>query len=851
MRMRRRPELARTTSLAAVAAAATILLLAGTVQGAGESVARVAARAWYSIFGERPAPTFGHRMIVVLSSPSVAERAAGLARKPTAAEQREWVADIEGTQQSVLAALRLRGADIHRELTFTRVLDGFSARLDARALAELQRNPLVVGVYPVRAVYPAEAQTTLRPGTSPQLTLAGATGRGVTVALLDTGVDRSHPDLTGRIARGYDLVAGDDLAAAEASPDDSARLETHGTRMAGLIAHVAPRARVIPLRILGWQKTDAGYSVVGRGDVLVAGLERAVDPNGDGVASDAADIALAPVVEPFAAFTDSPEARAVTGATELGTLVVAPSGNDGDSGSAFGTVGAPGSAPDSLSVGALDTRPDVLETQARLAVDNSIVLDEAARLLGSVGPSDTQALAVAGLLGPSLADPTRASGVEASGAQLGDFFDPNGISRVAGRAALVPADGTSLERKAANAKAAGATALLVYGTDLPAGALDLDEAGALPVVALPGEAGAKASDGLRHGEQVSVVLSATRPVGNGSAGAVAPFSSGGLAFDGRVRPDLVAPGVGLATDDARAHASDQPRYATATGSSAAAAVAAGAAALVKEARPALSARELRSVLVGSASLLGESVTREGAGVVDVAAAGEAELAVTPATLAFGRAGGARWNESRTIAVKNVSSRALEIGFAFVSDRVGETPVTFTAQPAHLNLGPGASADVSIGVSAAGPVGTGASGVLLATAPGSSPARIPWAIASRPANRDLVRSLALSNWEFEPSSSAPSVLAFTAGWAGPGGSLEPVGVLDVELWTTAGERLGLIARLHDLLPGRYAFGLTGRDANGRILPAGMYVLRLRAQPVDAAEGAPPMSVETVVRIKEHA
>ena len=51
------------------------------------------------------------------------------------------------------------------------------------------------------------------------------------------------------------------------------------------------------------------------------------------------------------------------------------------------------------------------------------------------------------------------------------------MSRVAGRAALVPADGRSLEAKARNAKAAGAAALLVYGTALPAGALDADQAG--------------------------------------------------------------------------------------------------------------------------------------------------------------------------------------------------------------------------------------------------------------------------------------------------------------------------------------------------------------------------------------
>jgi hypothetical protein len=72
---------------------------------------------------------------------------------------------------------------------------------------------------------------------------------------------------------------------------------------------------------------------------------------------------------------------------------------------------------------------------------------------------------------------------------------------------------------------------------------------------------------------------------------------------------------------------------------------------------------------------------------------------------------------------------------------------------------------------------------------------------------------------------------------------------VELWTPQGKRLGVIATLRDLLPGRYAFGLTGRDANGKLLPPGTYVLRLRAQPVDAEEGTPPSTAQTVFRIKE--
>ena len=59
---------------------------------------------------------------------------------------------------------------------------------------------------------------------------------------------------------------------------------------------------------------------------------------------------------------------------------------------------------------------------------------------------------------------------------------------------------------------------------------------------------------------------------------------------------------------------------------------------------------------------------------------------------------------------------------------------------------------------------------------------------------------------------------------------PVLRLDVELWTEQGKRLGLLARLRDLLPGRYAFGLTGRGhRRNRARQPARYRLRVFAWP----------------------
>jgi hypothetical protein len=54
-------------------------------------------------------------------------------------------------------------------------------------------------------------------------------------------------------------------------------------------------------------------------------------------------------------------------------------------------------------------------------------------------------------------------------------------------------------------------------------------------------------------------------------------------------------------------------------------------------------------------------------------------------------------------------------------------------------------------------------------------------------------------------------------------------LDITLWSARGVRLGLLARLRDVLPGSYQFGITGRSPAGAPLGKGAYQLRIVAVP----------------------
>lgn len=94
-----------------------------------------------------------------------------------------------------------------------------------------------------------------------------STGRGTVVAVVDTGVRATHPDLKGQVLKGWDFVGSD------RSPDDN---NGHGTHVAGIIAAkannkrgiagLAPRSRILPVKVLN--SAGAGNTVdVSRGIV--------------------------------------------------------------------------------------------------------------------------------------------------------------------------------------------------------------------------------------------------------------------------------------------------------------------------------------------------------------------------------------------------------------------------------------------------------------------------------------------------------------------------------------------------------------------------------------------------------
>ncbi|MEU7477033.1 S8 family peptidase [Lentzea sp. NPDC042327] len=183
---------------------------------------------------------------------------------------------------------------------------------------------------------------------APAAHAAGYTGAGTTVAVLDTGVDQTHPDLADREIGERNFTG---------SPDAGDH-HGHGTHVASIIAGtgarsggkyrgVAPDARILDVKVLG----DNGS---GQDSQIIAGMEWAVEQG-------------AQVVNMSLGGFDTPEVEPLEEAVnrltaEKGTLFVVAAGNSGPAG---GTLGSPGTADAALTVGAVDDRDRVAEFSSR------------------------------------------------------------------------------------------------------------------------------------------------------------------------------------------------------------------------------------------------------------------------------------------------------------------------------------------------------------------------------------------------------------------------------------------------------------------------------------------------------
>jgi subtilisin family serine protease len=320
---------------------------------------------------------------VILETAPVATVNAGAQKARGAAIKRE--------QDAVFARLRALDADAG---LLGRTKNGLNALLvtaDAAQLRKLVADGRIKSIQRVRD-YELDLSETVPHIGATAVHDAGFTGDGVTVAILDSGVDYTHAAFGGpgtlqayknaygvktkdtkntkindaykgaklfptdKVVGGWDFVGeawvggaatpplAPDPDPIDCSPSFIGCGGGHGTHVADIAAGlggVAPDADILAYKVC------SSVSTACSGVAMLQGIDAALDPNGDGLLNDHADVLNMSIGSQYGQSDDDSISQLVEGATVAGMLIVASAGNGGDKPYVTGT---PGAAPSALSV---------------------------------------------------------------------------------------------------------------------------------------------------------------------------------------------------------------------------------------------------------------------------------------------------------------------------------------------------------------------------------------------------------------------------------------------------------------------------------------------------------------------
>lgn len=514
-------------------------------------------------------------------------RARGLA----GAASRAQVLKVEAAQAGVARALGATGA---RELfRVTKALNGIAVAVEAGSLESILRIPGVKRVLPILPEVPTNSTSVPFIGT-PNVWAntiglpAGADGTGITIGVIDTGVDYMHADFggtglladyqaesadtanfttagtaaagsfpTAKVVGGADF-AGDAYTGTNAPAPDANPMDCngHGSHVAGTAAGfgvtaagatftgpydanpstysglrigpgTAPQASLYGLRVFG---------CAGSTGLTALAIDWAMDPNDDADLSDHLDIINMSLGSNFGAVV-SATAVASDNAVLAGVIVVTSAGNAADT---FFISGSPGSASRAIA-----TASSVDDGIAAVSVRVNSPASIAGNYLGggaSFGPAPSGQTAD----GVIAIDPTTPAAT--CGADPNDGCCPlTNAAAMAGRICVVNRGTCNFNVKAANCQAAGAIGVVV--ADNAPGSPPPGIGGTDPTITIP-----SVRVTLIDGNSIKNAITATPPVnitllGQSGADTLSPTSSRGprriFGSPLQLKPDISAPGVNI------------------------------------------------------------------------------------------------------------------------------------------------------------------------------------------------------------------------------------------------------------------------------------------------------------------
>ncbi|GAK02669.1 extracellular serine protease [Geomicrobium sp. JCM 19037] len=497
----------------------------------------------------------------------------------------------------------------------------------------------------------------------------GYTGEGVTVAVIDTGVDYTHPDLAPAFGsyKGYDFVDNNEDPQETPPGDPRGGSTDHGTHVAGtvagsgLVTGIAPDANLLAYRVLGPGGSGTTANVI-------AGIEQAVL---DG--ADVMNLSLGNTLN------DPDFATSIALDVAMADGVVAVTSN-GNSGPENWTVGSPGTSREAISVGA--TQLPFAEYTAAMQTETGSY--PSAEVMGFSNELDLLRL--------------NEGEYEFFDAGIGAPEDFEDVDAEGNIALMVRGDLPFVE-KAENAADAGAVGAIIYNNvegaqpDVPG--LDI------PTVKLSLQDGQAMLDALANGDNtVSFDFDFDREVGE----TVADFSSRGpVMFNWMIKPDVSAPGVSIVSTVPTHDSSNPHGYSSKQGTSMSAPHVAGAAAILLDADPDASVEHVRAALMNTAETLVDADgntyphNTQGTGSIRIPDAINVDSTVMPGTHSFGI-----FNEDEGVQTKrssftinNVSDQRQAYGFSIEFD--GNPSGISAMTSSDIALQPGQSGEVRLNI----------------------------------------------------------------------------------------------------------------------------------------------------------
>jgi minor extracellular serine protease Vpr len=536
-------------------------------------------------------------------------------------------------------------------------------------------------------------------------------GAGVKVAIIDSGIDQTHPcfDDTGYPAqqqRGQTALTNNKVIVARSFTNkvnqngfDASPVNSHGTHVAGTVAcnaHTPVNADgvlvpydpsgVAPRALLGNYNVFPGDIGDAKSEDILKALEAAYE---DGF--DVANMSLGDKRNFGGSVT---LAHAVDNMDRANMVVAVAAGNEGPG---YFTVGYPGAAARALTAGASTVGHAFVNQVTVAGVDYEAVV-------GDFGELDSD-----------LTAPLRVVADAASGFPHGLNIacdDSPALPDLTGRIALLGRGTCDFTVKVRNAQDAGAVGVIMVNREPgPAFTMshnDLEARPTIPAVMVSLEDGAVIDD--HDGAAVTIRALAAYVSMPEETNRMAGFSSRGpTQQDLLVKPDVVAPGADVLSAFPSTHCKTPPCWAIIGGTSMATPHLAGAAAVVRGIHPDWDAATVRSAVVNTAQ---EGVLRDtttgavtddvlvvGSGLLDVDAAAGAAAALDPVSTSFGgvSSGGGR-TLTRTVNVTNLTASTATMAASVADD--GTDGVTFATSGGTLTLGPGATGQLSVSVAVA-------------------------------------------------------------------------------------------------------------------------------------------------------